>query len=203
MIRFVYFDLGGVVNKDFSATGKWDDLREELGIKPSETYEKFWAAVEKDICTREEVDTLLPILKEKFGAKIPKHYSLLDTFVKRFEKNESIWPVIDEIHKTAQIGLLTMMYPHMFDAIEKSEILPHITWDVVVDSSVVKLVKSDPKIYELAQEKAGVSGNEILFVENSKKYLPIAKSFGWQTFFYDSTNYEKSSEELLNFWKTL
>ena len=203
MISFVYFDLGGVVEKDFSASNKWDDVREELGIGPSEEYEKFWADIEKDICTRREVDDLLPILKEKFGAKVPNNYSLLNTFVKRFEKNESIWHVIEKINKTTRIGLLTMMYPGMLDAIKASGILPNINWDVVVDSSVVKLVKSDPQIYKLAQEKTGVAGNEILYIENSKKYLPIAESFGWQTFWYDSSDYEASSKELLEFWESI
>lgn len=203
MISFVYFDLGGVVEKDFSATKKWDDVREELGISPSMEYEEFWADVEKDICTRRDVNDLLPILKDKFGAKIPDNYSLLDTFVKRFEKNESIWPVINEIHKTTRIGLLTMMYPHMLDVIRASGILPDINWDIIIDSSVVKLVKSDPQIYKLAQETAGVDGSEILFIENSKKYLPIAESFGWKTFWYDSSNYAKSSKDLLTFWESL
>lgn len=203
MISFVYFDLGGVVEKDFSANHKWDDLREELGIAPSQEYEQFWKDKEKDICTVQSVDSLLPILKEKFSAKIPDNYSLLHAFVKRFERNESIWPIIEEIKKTAKIGLLTMMYPGMFQAISASGILPNISWNVVIDSSQVGLVKSEKEMYKFAQEKAGVPGNEILFIENSQKYLPIAESFGWQTFLYDSSNYEKSSKDLLAFWDNL
>ena len=203
MISFVYFDLGGVVEKDFSATTKWDDVREELGIQPSQAYDVFWAEVERDICTRKEVDSLLPVLQEKFGAKIPDNYSLLDTFVKRFEKNESIWPIITEINQTARIGLFTMMYPHMLEAIQKSGVLPHVVWDVIVDSSVVGLTKFDKEMYQLAQEKAGVPKNEILYVENSRKYIEIAKELGWQTFFYDSSSYEKSSNDLAEFWRAI
>lgn len=203
MISFVYFDLGGVVEKDFSASNKGDELREELGILPSSEYEQFWKDVEPKICTTETVDSLLPTLKEKFGAKIPENYSLLNAFVRRFEKNESIWPVIEKMHRTTKIGLLTMMYPGMRLEIEKSGILPNIQWDIIIDSSEVGLVKSDSKMFIVAQEKAGVVGNEILYIENSKKYLPIAKELGWQTFFYDSINYEKSSQDLAAFWSSL
>lgn len=201
MISFVYFDLGGVVDKDFSASRKWDDLREELKISPSIEYDTFWKEVERDICTRKEVDDLLPILQDKFGAHFPTNYSLLDTFVKRFEKNESIWPVIAEVKKSAKIGLLTMMYPHMLAAIEKSGILPKVKWDEVIDSSVVGLIKADRQIYETAQEKAGVPGSEILFIDNTQRYLDIAKEFGWQTFFYDSSNYDQSSADLLDYFR--
>lgn len=201
MISFVYFDVGGVLDKDFSASNKWDSLRDELGILPSEAYEAFWKEVEKDICTRKEVDDLLPLLEQKFGAKIPSGYSLLDSFVKRFEKNESIWPVVSEIQQTAKTGLLTMMYPHMLDALLESGILPPMRWDAIMDSSVVGLVKSDGATYKLAQEKAGVPPEEILYIDNTKRYLDIAQTFGWQTYFYDSSDYEKSNQELKEFWE--
>lgn len=202
MISFVYFDVGGVLDKDFSASHKWDNLREELRIQPSEAYELFWKEVEKDICTRKEVDDLLPLLEQKFGAKIPENYSLLDSFLKRFEKNESIWPVISKIQKSAKTGLLTMMYPHMLDALLESGILPSMHWDVIMDSSVVGLVKSDGATYKMAQEKAGVPAAEILYIDNTKRYLDIAHTFGWQTYFYDSSDYEKSNQDLQNFWET-
>ena len=200
MISFVYFDVGGVLDKDFSGSTKWDNLRDELGIRPSEAYELFWQEVEKDICTRKEVDDLLPLLEQKFGAKIPSDYSLLDSFVKRFEKNESIWLVVREIQQTAKTGLLTMMYPHMLDALLESGILPPMRWDAVMDSSVVVLVKSDDATYKLAQEKAGVPAAEILYIDNTKRYLDIALTFGWQTYWYDASDYEKSNRELKRFW---
>lgn len=203
MISFVYFDVGGVLDKDFSASNKWDNLREELGIAPSEAYELFWKEVEKDICTRKEVDDLLPLLEEKFGAKIPADYSLLDSFVKRFEKNELIWPVVRQIQQTAKVGLLTMMYSHMLEALLESGILPPTHWDVIMDSSVVGLVKGDKATYKLAQEKAGVPAEEILYIDNTKRYLDIAQTFGWQTYFYDSSDYEKSTRDLQNFWQAL
>ncbi len=201
MISFVYFDLGGVVEKDFSASKKWDDLREELGIEPSEAYEKFWVDVERDICTKDEVDSLLPVLKEKFGAKIPENYSLLHAFFKRFEKNESIWPVIEEIHKTTKIGILSNMYPGMLNAIKESGILPEVSWDVVIDSSVEHIMKPDMAIFQLAEERAHLPGNEILFVENSQKHIDVATQRDWQTFLYDSSNYEKASEDFMQFWQ--
>ncbi|MBI5613876.1 hypothetical protein HY947_03040, partial [Candidatus Gottesmanbacteria bacterium] len=70
----------------------------------------------------------------------------LDEFVNRFEKNQSIWPVLESIHKTYRMGLLTNVYPRMLDEIKNRDILPPIQWDVVVDSSIVGYQKPNPKI---------------------------------------------------------
>jgi|TARA_Y100000310_G_C20153683_1_gene565933 hypothetical protein len=36
MNRFIYFDVGGVVIRDFSGTNKWEELRRSIGIKPEQ-----------------------------------------------------------------------------------------------------------------------------------------------------------------------
>lgn len=205
MISFVYFDLGGVVEKDFSSTNKWEDLCDELQIDVAyrNVFEDFWRQGERENCTTRDVDTMLPVLQEKFGAKPPKNYSLLHAFVSRFEKNESIWTLLRTIHKTTRIGLLTNQYPHMFDAIEKAGILPPITWDVIVDSSKVGLIKPDKEIFMLAEEKANAHGQEILFVDNSRWNTDGAKAFGWQTFLYDTRDYDTASKDLAIFWQSL
>lgn len=48
----------------------------------------------------------------------------------------------------------------------------------------------------MAQQRTGVNASEILFVENSKGHVKVAKELGWQTFFYGSANMEKASLKL-------
>lgn len=200
MIPFVYFDLGGVVDLDFSKTDKWEKLKREWGITldKDEEFEKFWDSFESEACTGRNIEELLPILKEKYNFNPPLGYSiLLDGFVNRFEINKFIWPVIDKIRKYCKVGLLTNMYSRMYEEIKKRRIIPDINWDAIIDSSVEGVQKPDPAIFKLAEEKAGVKGNKILFVENSPGHIKVALSFGWQTFLYDPSNSEKSGRELL------
>lgn len=178
-----------------------DELQIDVAYR--DVFADFWRQRERENCTTRNIETLLPILKEKFGAKIPKNYSLLDAFVKRFEKNESIWPVLEIINKTTKIGLLTNQYLHMFEAIKKRNILPPIKWDIIIDSSIVGYIKPDEEIFKIAQDKSGVSKEEILFIDNSRWNIEGARKFGWQTFFYDASDYETSSKDLLDFWKKL
>lgn len=204
--KFVYFDLGGVAILDFSKTNKWQELRRELGVSPERDpdFVDLWSQYSDRICIDLDVDTLLPIIKQKFGPQLSPSYSLLiDGFVNRFAANESIWPVMNEIHRSCKVGLLTNAYLRMYQAVKERGILPEVTWDTLIDSSVVGLQKPDPRIYNLAEEKADSKGSEILFVENSPEHVNAAKAFDWQTFLYDPANPEDSSSKLLKFYKNL
>ncbi len=92
------------------------------------------------------------------------------------------------------------MWVDMFQEINNYNLLPKTKWDVVVDSTKIGLQKPNREIFEYATKKAGVKSEEILFIDNSLKNIDVAKKYGWQTFFYDSSNYEKSSKDLLNFY---
>ena len=105
MLKFVYFDLGGVVILDFSGTNKWTELKTELGITPERSieFEEFWKRHEPDICVGRDVESLLPLIKKQFGSRLTENYSLLmDGFVTRFQVNKSIWPVINKSIKNAK-----------------------------------------------------------------------------------------------------
>ena len=205
MISFVYFDVGGVLIKDFTATGKWLELQRELGIKPEREREfiGFYDKFEPEVCLGRKVDSLLPIMEDKFGIRVPEGYSFLkDGFVNRFEVNNSIWPVVEKIQAKCRVGMLTNMYPGMLEAIKVRGLLPKVNWAAVVDSTLDKVKKPDKQIFELAQRRAGVLAAEILFVENGAKHVKAAAGCGWQTLLYDSNDYEESSRKLAEFFET-
>lgn len=201
MISFVYFDLGGVVIDDFSGNNKWRELQHELGISASnvEAFEKLWKQYAPELCIDRDVETLVPILAKELGLQLPKDYSLLNGFVKRFYANPEIWPVVERLKLKTRVGLLTNMYPRMFEAIERKHILPDVAWDIVIDSSLELLQKPDRKLFKLAEKRARVPHDEILFVDNGSEHIKEAKAFGWQTFLYDSSNHRAAVRDLDNF----
>ena len=202
MIKFVFFDIGGVVVKDFSGTHKWEELIEELGIPSTDRskFDKVWGKYSDKVCTTFDVDDLLPILKKEFNIKISQDYSLLTGFVSRFEVNKEIWPVVLKIKKEVPVGLLSNMYLRMKDKLDAACLFPPIDWDVIIDSSVLKLQKPDPAIYKLAEEKAKVKGSSILFVDNTQGHLDGAKKFNWQTFLFDPRKNSESCNNLLDYF---
>ncbi len=198
MIKFVYFDVGGVVIRDFSGTNKWEELKSGMGIKSDQVkdFNEIFDKYEPDVCVGRDVETLVPMFREKLGLKLPENYSFLLDFVNRFEKNESIWPILKKLKENRRMGLLTNMYPNMLDAIYKAGLMPEIEWDLIIDSSIEKVRKPQVEIFQLSQDRSGFKGEEILFVENGAKHVEAAKKFGWQTFLYDPTNVAQSNHDL-------
>lgn len=198
MIKFVYFDVGGVVIKDFSGTNKWKELKSGMGIKPDqeEKFDEIFDRYEPEVCVGRNVETLLPLLQTKLGLSLPKNYSFLADFVNRFEKNESIWPIIKKLKKRCKVGLLTNMYPNMLKQIYKAGLMPNLEWDIVIDSSVEKVRKPQAEIFQLAQDRACFKGKEILFVDNGAKHIEATKKFGWQTLLYNPANTSESNRNL-------
>lgn len=198
MIKFIYFDVGGVVTKDFSCSNKWVELERSLGITEDKdaAFNALFGSYEDELCCGKDVETLLPLMQNELGASFPDGYSFLHGFVSKFEKNDAITPILASIPASIKRGLLTNMYPNMLDSIYADELMPQVDWDVVIDSSVVQMSKPHPEIYEYAQKQSGVRPDEILFVDNGTKNIEAAKEAGWQTFLYDSADYVRSSEEL-------
>ncbi|MEI7578659.1 MAG: HAD family hydrolase [bacterium] len=196
-LKFIYFDVGGVVLLDFSGTKKWQEMQEAMGVNPSNEarYQQVWGKYKERLSLDYDVDDMIPELKADVGLPLAADFSFLPEFIKRFNPNPAIWPVIEYAKKHYQIGLLTNMYPRMYQAIaQKTDLLPEVVWDVIVDSSVVKLQKPNPEIYQLAQKLAKVTNPaEILFVDNIEANLIYPKQMGWQTFLFDCTEPEKSS----------
>jgi len=205
MVSFVYFDVGGVVVDDFSGNDKWEDLKRELGINDtnSEAFEQIWKRYEPELCIGRDVETLLPIFNEKLGLKLSNNYSLLAGFVNRFEANLGIWPILDSLKSITQVGLLTNMYPNMFTAILQKQILPEVDWDQIVDSSLESLQNQIEGFSKLAEKRANVPHDEILFVDNGSKHIQEAKAFGWQTYLYDSSNHLVTVAKLKSFLEGL
>lgn len=205
-IKFIYFDVGGVVIADFSNSDRWNELLQAIGIDTSnkDAFDKLWNRYKDRVCIDYDVDSMIPQLSEIARRSYSEDFSFLDEFIDRFSANQSIWQIIKNIRVNFGIGLLTNMYPRMFDKIMAKEVLlPKISWDVIVDSSVVRLQKPSTEIFTYAEKACGYKGSEILFIDNSKEHLRAAEQLGWQTFLYDSSNYDIASQNLSKFIQSL
>jgi len=205
MISFVYFDVGGVLVDDFSGNNKWSEMKKDLGVKAEDDkeFDDSYDEYEKEVCVGRNVDALLPLIKERFKLTIPDNYSLQERFIRGFEKNGLILPIVKEVKKNCRTGLLTNMYPGMLLKLHEREIMPKEKWDVIIDSAVEKCRKPDLAIFKLAEERSNAKKDNILFVDNSARNIETALGFGWKTFLYDSSNHKKSCSDLLNYYNEI
>ncbi len=187
MIKFVYFDVGGVALQDFTGRNYGEEFSSKIKLGRYGNLYTIWNNFLK------KTNYNFPFLYQKY----------LIWKVRRLRENKTIWPIIEVITKSSKVGLLTNMYINLLGLIQKSNLLPNISWDVIVDSSVVCVEKPNLKIYKIAEEMSGFSGKQILFIDNTKQNVDSAIKFGWNGSLYDPTDCESSSKKLLEYYKTL
>jgi len=199
-LDFIYFDVGGVAIKDMSGTNKWDEILDEIGVDGDKksNFNNLYTIYEHELNVGKDMDTLIPIFEEKFNIKFSDNYSWLDAIVNRFERNDGIWPIINEVKKRYKIGLLTNMYPNMLNKIADRKIIDLDIFDVIIDSSIVKAEKPTPEIYKIAEEKSDMRPDQLIFIDNILKNVEGAKNHGWQGTFFDVKDYEASNEKIRN-----
>lgn len=82
-----------------------------------------------------------------------------------------------------QLAILTNNWGNQTSFLRKSfsELIPV---EYMFESAVEKLSKPDKKFFQLVQNRIGNKGSEILFIDDTKRYLEGAEKLGWQTFQY-------------------
>ncbi|MBU3925473.1 HAD hydrolase-like protein [Patescibacteria group bacterium] len=198
-IKFIYLDVGGVVVLDFSKTNNWIEMTKALGVNEfnRKKFDNIFFEFEPKICVNKKtLGEFIDAVNNELKLNISKDYSMLDDFVNRFESNISINPILLRLSKNYKLGLLTNMYPGMFDKIRARKILPEVRWDIIIDSSVVGCMKPQDNIYELAEKKVNSNSKNILFIENTITHINAAKKRGWKTLLYDPANISSSNSAL-------
>ena len=198
MISYIYFDVGGVLldwsrvfegaatkyNLDPEDIGKVFDQNHDDITKGVLSAKGFW-----DKCI------------QKYNLKNASDFDFLDSWVSDYSPIKEIHNLIKKITPKYKIGLLSNIYKNMLPFLLEKELIPNILYDQIIFSCDVGMMKPNPDIYELAQNKAGVSSNEILLVDDREDYLEGAKKLCWNTFLFDQkqrVSYVKKLEEYLN-----
>ena len=200
-IKFIYFDVGGVVILDYSKTNKWNEMLKDLRVseETKPMFNQLFEEHEHKICVGEDINIFTKKATKKLGLTFPSNYNMTEDFVNRFEVNKPLSKLIKKLKKRFKIGLLTNQYPNMLNMIIRKCLTPEVKWNAVVDSSVEKIRKPDRGIYLLAENKARVDPESILFVDNKLELLEPARQRNWMTFEYDPSNPETSTTELQKF----
>lgn len=179
-VRFVYFDVNGCLVRFFHQA--FSRLAHETGLPVDQIETTFWHY--NDAVCRGEVS--LAEFNQAYAKrlKLPsldwqKYY--LDA-VEPITEMEAFLPWAVEHY---EVGLLTNIMPGFIEALQAAGKVPTLPYHSVIDSSQVKAIKPEAKIYQIAQEKAGVAPHEILFVDDSRSNLMAAEKLGWHVMWFD------------------
>lgn len=135
-------------------------------------------------------------MSQKYKEKLNLHHLKDFDFVGFFTGHFSI---IDQAHELAyelssryHIGLFTNLHPGSYELIIKKGYVPKIKYKAVVCSFEYGVVKPEPAIYQIAQEKANEAPEQILFIDDLEINIKVAKDLGWQGEVFDEANPKQS-----------
>lgn len=194
-IRFVYFDINGCLVRFFHRA--FPRLAADTGASADLIESTFWHY--NDAVCRGEMG-----LKE-FNRILAKATGQTELdwqpyYMKAIDPIKEMQDVVAWATEHYRVGLLSNIMPGFIDSMKATGIIPNVTYDAVVDSSQVRAIKPEAKIYDIAQSLAKVSPAEILLVDDGRSNLMAAASLGWHVLWFDDY---RSGESIERIRKTL
>jgi FMN phosphatase YigB (HAD superfamily)/DNA-binding XRE family transcriptional regulator len=187
-VRFVYFDINGCLVRFFHRA--FTKMAEDTGAPADIIETTFWHY--NDAVCRGEMTV------DNFNQVMGKQLRSTEIDWKEYYM-KAVDP-IREMHELAawaseyyEVGLLSNIMPGFIPDMIKNGLLPDISYASIIDSSVVKAIKPEPQIFEIATNQAGVPPSEILLVDDSRTNIMAAEKFGWHVLWFDDYRSEESA----------
>lgn len=185
-VKFVFFDMNGCLVRSGSRAAAV--LSQESGVAADVIETTFWQ-YNDDVC---KGDVSVAELNQALSAKLGMEVDWLKFYLAAVEATPGVSELIHWVAANYRIGILTNTMPDLVSPMRANGTLPAVDYDVIIDSSEVHAIKPDPRIYEIAAERAGVNASEILLVDDDRPNLVAAGKMGWHTMSFDAFHPEES-----------
>ena len=175
-IKAVIFDAGGVITE-------WKQPLTQFFNELNVTVEDWLAAVAPDEETANkgllEPDRYFKRIMKRLGCS-DQWLKLKEVFPGSFGRIEETFALLEELQGSFRLALLTNAVLGSVDQLDRK--CDHKKYfEIIIDSSAVKMVKPDKKIFLLTCRRLGLKPQECLFVDDDEKNIKVAQKLGFQT----------------------
>ncbi len=190
-VSFVFFDINGCLVRFFHRA--FTEMARDTRAPADAIESAFWHY--NDAICRGEI-TLAEfngLLAEQLGVESidwQKYYMAAIDPIREMHE------VVTWAAQYYRVGLLSNIMPGFIDQMMADGALPSLSYDVIIDSSVVGAIKPERQIYEIASNRADVPTEEILLVDDSRTNLMAAEKLGWHVMWFDDFRPEESAERV-------
>jgi len=190
-ISFVYFDINGCLVRFFHRA--FTRLAEETNISADIIETAFWHF--NDAACKGEISL------EAFNTALAKRLKIskLDWQQYYLDAIDPIPEMHELLHWAAKqynVGLLSNIMPGCIDELKKRGLIPNVNYAAIVDSSQVKAIKPERKIYEIAKQMSHCPTSEILLVDDSRSNVMAAEHMGWHVLWFDDYRPTESAKRV-------
>ncbi|HEY5268505.1 MAG TPA: HAD-IA family hydrolase [Candidatus Saccharimonadales bacterium] len=186
-IRFVYLDINGCLVRFYHKA--FTKIAHQFSISSEDVETVFWHY--NDAVCRGEISL------EEFNAKLSENLyidkiNFQDYYIDSIEAMPGMDELVRQMAKDYQVGLISDIMPGFIDLLKTKKLIPDVSYDSIVDSSVVKSLKPELKIFQIAEQMSGLSASEILLIDDSRSNLAAADKLGWHVTWFNDTDPEDS-----------
>lgn len=190
-VRFVYFDINGCLVRFFHPA--FTRLSAETGLSAELIETGFWHL--NDAACRG--DMTMSEFNEAFAEKLGiDSVDWENYYFEAIDQVDEMQLLLKWAADRYHVGLLSNIMPGFIDRMIKEGTLPQIAYDQIIDSSVVRSIKPEEKIFDVAEAKAGIKPEEILFIDDSRSNLMAAERRGWKVLWFDDYRPDESAERV-------
>ena len=178
-VRAVFFDLGGVIIRtDYQAP------REHLAERLKTTYEDLNRIVFDSESSRQasvgaiSTEAHWNAVTHRLGRPLSEAKAIRQEFFAGDVIDLGLLAFIRSLRPRYKTGVISNAWPDLRqDLIEKRV---DDAFDALIISAEVGIMKPEPKIFQIAIEKLGVSAHEAAFVDDTPVNVDAARSLGMQ-----------------------
>ncbi len=182
MVKFIYFDFGAVlVNYDEVFKKVCTDFNLDR-----DEFKNFYNGFVLDMDVgKESVSGFWKKSAENFGLKNALEYDLAKSWVSDYKIIQPVFDMIRSLEGKVDMGIISNIHADVWWAAFEDNWVPKVKYKEILLSSDLGVIKPIRDIYEIAQEKANVKAEEILFIDDKEENLVEPKKMGWKTILFD------------------
>ena len=193
-IQLVIFDLGGVI---LNFKGSFPRLSSALGIEQASLEKAYYRHA--DLAARGKISTA------EFWKRIrqdvqPANGTAIGDYEEFWTDNFTAIPethaLLRELSGRYHLGIMSNTEFGVYERALRKGQIPSSPFEIVIKSCDVGIVKPDQRIYQIAQDRTGVTPGEILFVDDRAENVEAALAQGWRAITFDPAHPGQSTAEI-------
>lgn len=176
-IKAIFFDMGGVILRTADKTER-TKLAKEFGMSMEELDRFVFECKTAAQASMGMISVMEHWLDVTRRLKLPDQEMprIRDAFFGGDIIDQEIISLLRSLKSTHKTGLISNAWDDMREWMTSQKI--EDAFNILIISAEVGFAKPDPRIYQLALEKAGVSAEESIFVDDVEKNITACNALG-------------------------
>lgn len=195
-IKFIYFDLGGVIVDHVVGVIKTAEL---LNLEANQLLafcQTHANDLDRGTISLSEFEDKC---EQEFAIKDTRNRKIGEILVDHFATIQETQQLIYQLAPRYDIGILSNISVGIFNHLKNKKLLPNISYATIIVSANEKHIKPEKEIFDVALAKTGYESTQVLFIDDSPENVTAAQSYGWHSILFNTKKPKESVQSILQF----